>query len=37
MAGKFLGFMGSQRGIEVNLDKIQAIMELIPPINIKEV
>ena len=27
-AGKFLGFMVSQRGIEVNLDKIQAIMEL---------
>ena len=26
--GKFLGFMVSQRGIEVNLDKIQAIMEL---------
>ena len=25
---KFLGFMVSQRGIEVNLDKIQAIMEL---------
>ena len=30
-------FIRSQRGIEVNLDKIQAIMELIPPINIKEV
>ena len=28
--GKFLGFMVSQRGIEVNLDKIQAIMELTP-------
>ena len=27
-AGKFLGFMVSQRGIEVNLDKIQVIMEL---------
>ena len=25
MAGKFLGFMVSQKGIEVNLDKIQAI------------
>ena len=37
MAGKFLGFMVSQKGIEVNLDKIQAIMELTPPKNIKEV
>ena len=30
-AGKFLGFMVSQRGIEANLDKIQAIMEMAPP------
>jgi len=30
-AGKFLGFMVSQRGIKVNPDKIQAIMELTPP------
>ena len=37
MAGKFLGFMVFQRGIEVNLDKIQAIMELTPPKNVKEV
>ena len=37
MVGKFLGFMVSQKGIEVNLDKIQAIMELTPPKNIKEV
>lgn len=37
MAGKFLGFMVSQRGIEVNLDKIQAIMEMTPPTNIEEV
>ena len=35
--GKFLGFMVSQRGIEVNPDKVQAIMELTPPKNIKEV
>ena len=35
MAGKFLGFMVSQRGIEVNLDKIQAIMELTPPKNVE--
>ena len=26
--GKFLGFMVSQRGIEINLEKIWAIMEL---------
>jgi len=31
MVGKFLGFLVSQRGIEVNLEKIQAIMELISP------
>ena len=30
-------FIRSQRSIEVNPDKIQAIMELIPPKNIKEV
>ena len=36
-AGKFLGFMVSQRGIEVNSEKIQAIMELEPPKTIKEV
>ena len=29
-AGKFLGFMVSQRGIEANLDKIRAIMEMAP-------
>ena len=36
-AGKFLGFMVSQRGIKVNLEKIQAIMELEPPRTVKEV
>ena len=35
--GKFLGFMVSQRGIEANLDKIRAIMEMAPPRNVKEV
>ena len=29
--------MVSQRGIEVNLDKIRAILEKTPPINIKKV
>ena len=37
MVGKFMRFIRSQRSIEVNPDKIQAIMELIPPKNIKEV
>ena len=36
-AGKFLGFMVSQRGIEVNPEKIRAIMELAPPKIVKEV
>ena len=35
--GKFLGFMVSHRGIEVNPDKIQAIMNMEPLRNIKEV
>ena len=33
---KFLGFMVSQRGIEVNPEKIRAIMELGPPRTVKE-
>ena len=37
MAGKFLGFMVSQRGIEVNLEKVWTIMELEPPKTVKEV
>ena len=35
--GKFLGFMVSQRGIEANPDKIQAILDMERPKNIKEV
>ena len=35
--GKFLRFMVSQRGVKVNSDKIQTIMELTLPKNIKEV
>ena len=34
--GKFLGFMVSKRGIEANLDKIQAILGMEPPKNVKE-
>ena len=36
-AGKFLGYTVSQRGIEVNPEKVQAIMELEPPRTVKEV
>ena len=36
-SGKFLGFMVSQRGIEANLDKIQVILDMESPKNIKEV
>ena len=32
-----MGFMVSQRGIEVNPEKVQAIMELEPPRTVKEV
>ena len=35
--GKFLGFMVSQKGIEVNPEKIRAIMELEPSRTVKEV
>ena len=35
--GKFLGFIVSQRGIEVNPEKVHAIMELEPPRTVKEV
>jgi len=37
LSGKFLGFMISHRGIEVNPDKIQAILNMEPPKNVKEV
>ena len=36
-SGKFLGYMVTHRGIEVNLDKIKAINSLLPPRNPKEV
>ena len=34
--GKYFGFMVSQQGIEVNPDKIQAILEMAPQKSIKE-
>ncbi|XP_050254824.1 uncharacterized protein LOC126700657 [Quercus robur] len=36
-SGKFLGFMVSHRGIEVNPDKIQAILDMKPPQSTKEI
>ena len=36
-AGKFLRFMVSLRGIEANLEKIRAIIEMASPKNVKEV
>lgn len=36
-SGKFLGFMVSHRGIEANLEKIRAIVEMRSPRTIKEV
>ena len=36
-AGKFLGFMVSQRGITVNLEKVRVIMELAPLKTVKDV
>ena len=36
-SGKFLGFMVSQKGIETNLEKVRAILEMSSPKTIKEV
>ena len=36
-SGKFLGFMVSQRGIEANLKKVQAILNMTSPKTVKEV
>ena len=36
-SGKFLGFMVSHRGIKANLNKIQAILNMESPKNVKEV
>ena len=35
-AGKFLGFMVSQKGIKVNPEKVRALVELGPPRTVKE-
>ena len=36
-SGKFLGFMVSQKGIEANLEKVQAIIDMTSPKIVKEV
>ena len=36
-AGKFLGFIVNNRGIEANPDKIKAVLDMPSPSNIKEV
>ena len=36
-SGKFLGFMVSQRGIEANSEKVQAIIDMASPRTVKEV
>ena len=36
-SGKLLGFMLSQRGIEVDLEKIKSIIEMKPPRTEKEI
>ena len=36
-AGKFLGFIVNNRGIEANLNKIKAVLDMLPPSSIKEV
>ena len=37
VSGKFLGFMVSQRGIEANSEKVQAIINMSSPKTVKEV
>ena len=36
-AGKFLGFIVNNRGMEANPDKIKAVLDMLPPSSIKEV
>ena len=36
-AGKFLGFIVNNRGIEANLDKIKVVLHMLPPSNIKDI
>ena len=36
-AGKFLGFIVNNQGIEANPNKIKAMLDMMPPSNIKEI
>ena len=36
-AGKFLGFIVNNRGIEANSDKIKVVLDMLPPSNIKDI
>ena len=36
-AGKFLGFIVNNRGIEANPDKIKVVLDLLPPSNVKDI
>ena len=36
-AGKFLGFIVNNRGIEENPNKIKAVLDMLPPSNIKDI
>ena len=36
-AGKFLGFIVNNRGIEANPDKIKVVLDMLPPSNIKDI
>ena len=36
-AGKFLGFIANNRGIEANPDKIKVVLDMLPPSNIKDI
>ena len=35
-SGKFLGFMGTQRGIEINPDQVKAVANMLAPTNKKQ-
>ena len=36
-AGKFLGFIANNRGIEANPDKLKVVLDMLPPSNIKDI
>ena len=35
--GKFLGFIVNNRGIEANPDKIKVVLDMLPPLKIKDI